>query len=168
MVPHYFRNAITSNQTTFNWTGWIIKTLLSQSPRQTRMKFPTFAAGCDRHFISDRAAADLASSLLHEFNKYYNLNIPQQSLIIDRYKGMRDREKSRKTSSNCFSDQKIWGLCFDGRRGNTLSSTHDQDTNTNHYWVIREEISKRSRLHFYWFHHCRFGGCPYNFRQHIY
>lgn len=103
------------------------------------MKLSRFAAACDRHFVSDRAAADIASALLHDYNDHSNLNISKHSLIIDRYKVRREREKSRKQPNNCFSDNKIWGLSFDGRRDDTLTIIHDQETNTNHRRILRKE-----------------------------
>ena len=110
-----------------------------ETRRQTRVNLPSFARACDRRFVSDRAAADLASSLLHDLNEYYDLGLSESELIVDKSKVRREREKSRNQPNKTFDLDKIWGLCFDGRRDNTSTQSQDEETGTYHRRVVREE-----------------------------
>lgn len=66
---------------------------------QCRMPLPEFATACERHRMSDRKAAHLATALLKDFQKYYNIDkidASPNSLIIDRSKVRRERDKVKK------------------------------------------------------------------------
>ena len=60
--------------------------------RRNRKKLPTLATACDRHGVSDRAAAAIASAVLQDFgvlSKEHSFN------VIDRSKIRRSRQTQR-------------------------------------------------------------------------
>ena len=119
--------------------------------KQNRMKLPTLARSVQRNYISDRAAADLATSAIFDFVAHFKLDIPESSFIIDKSKIRREVDKLIKKATNVgFSDNEIWGLYFDGKRDNTIVNNKDEKSNTyhirkenqEHITIVKEPTSK--------------------------
>lgn len=85
---------------------------------QMRIRLTTFAKTCDRHGISDRSAAALASAVLDDIG----IVTPEdRSKIIDRSKVRRERRRTRSTLRlQELSEINIHGLYFDGRKDKTI------------------------------------------------
>lgn len=94
------------------------------------VKLESFARTCDRFGISDRSAAALASSLIHDIKHDSEESKNFDALVLDRSKVRRERIKTRdglkrKLESVEFG---IKALYFDGRIDDTL---HLERTNDN-------------------------------------
>lgn len=94
---------------------------------KSKVQLNSFARACDRYGISDRSAATLASTLLHDLSSQNNLVTPIASqpdldLVIDRSKVRRDRTKVQNTLQTDFraKEKDIKCLYFDGRIDDTL------------------------------------------------
>jgi len=82
---------------------------------QMRSDLPTLARECDRHGISDRCAASLATAVLQDVGVVHDTDL---SMVIDRSKVRRERSKVRKRLQ-CNSVKQLSGLYFDGRKDRT-------------------------------------------------
>ncbi|KAK4879073.1 hypothetical protein RN001_007219 [Aquatica leii] len=88
---------------------------------QMRIQFITFAKTCDRHGISDRSAAALASAVLNDIGV---VTPEDSSQIVDRSKVRRERQKTRFTlrlqelNVNVIRVHRIY---FDGDKDKTLA-----------------------------------------------
>ena len=80
-----------------------------------RSNLSNLARECDRHGVSDRAAAALASAVLADVGIVHNND---SSLVIDRSKVRREIVKGRK-QLQCSSVKQVRGLYFDGRKDKT-------------------------------------------------
>lgn len=83
------------------------------------LEYSQLASACDRTGVSDRAAAIIASSVLHDNARCSETN---PALVVDRSKLRRTRRKHRdflneKQTTEC---QTVVGLYFDGRKDATL------------------------------------------------
>ena len=101
---------------------------------QMRVKLPATAMACDRHGLSDRAAASITTAVLHDFGI---VTADDSSKIIDRSKVRRSRETKRKLQQ-VKSDASLPGLYFDGRKDKTLVNVK-ADTGKYHRDEITEE-----------------------------
>lgn len=57
---------------------------------QTRLKIPSFSRVCDRYGVPDRAAAALASALLHDVQSTHSLDNVINDVVVDRSKVRRE------------------------------------------------------------------------------
>ena len=80
-----------------------------------RSNLSNLARECDRHGVSDRAAAALASAVLADVGIVHNND---SSMVIDRSKVRRERVKGRR-QLQCSSVKQVRGLYFDGRKDKT-------------------------------------------------
>ena len=78
-----------------------------------RLSLPTLATACDRHGVSDRAAASLGTAVLQDMQV---INQGNKSQVIDRSKVRRERHKNRNDLTD-DSSTPFPGLYFDGRKG---------------------------------------------------
>ena len=81
--------------------------------------FSKLASACDRTGVSDRAAAIIASSVLHDIEGCSKTN---PALVVDRSKVRRSREKHRRFLNDLqFTEYPaVIGIYFDGRKDHTL------------------------------------------------
>ncbi|GBM34940.1 hypothetical protein AVEN_41479-1 [Araneus ventricosus] len=109
---------------------------LSSSPSayQMRSKFNSTALVSDRFGVSDRAAAVIASSVLHDLGMSSEKDT---SLVIDESKIRREKQKTRQAIGQIM-DQLIVtkGIYFDGRKENTI---FQEKVGTKIYRRIRKE-----------------------------
>lgn len=80
--------------------------------KPTSISFPTLSKTCDRYGVSDRAAAAIASSVLHDIKA--NIN------VVDRHKLRRERIKTRDSIVKKAHISDVSALYFDGRKDRTL------------------------------------------------
>ena len=100
---------------------------------QMRLYLSNLARECDRHGVSDRCAASLASAFLQDEGM---VNMNDKSKVIDKNKIRRERIKVRRQERLNFSS-KICGLYFDDRKDKTRSQVKK---GTKYYGkVISEE-----------------------------
>ena len=83
-----------------------------QKKKQMRVAFPTLTAACDRHGVSDRAAATLANAVLQDMQIVHKGDTTQ---VIDRSKVRRERHKKRGDQAT-ESNTTFCGLYFDERK----------------------------------------------------
>uniref|UniRef100_UPI00358EBD2F uncharacterized protein n=1 Tax=Myxine glutinosa TaxID=7769 RepID=UPI00358EBD2F len=102
--------------------------------QQMTISLPSLAKACDRTGVSDRSAAILASSVLHDLGV---VSPKHRSKIIDRSKIRRERSKTREELQSDVCTV-IEGLYFDGRKDNTMTQVHGTD-NKNHRTTVKEE-----------------------------
>jgi hypothetical protein len=106
---------------------------------QHRHKLNNTAMACDRHAISDRAAAEIASAVLQD---YGIVNSDDCSQVIDRSKIRRQRKNYRDTvcaEAASFSTS-VTGIYFDGRKDKTLT-TEVVDGTSHRRITVEEHIS---------------------------
>ncbi|XP_050308327.1 uncharacterized protein LOC126744782 [Anthonomus grandis grandis] len=77
-----------------------------------RKRFPTLSKTADRYGVSDRAAAAIASAVLHD--------ISSDVEVIDKSKLRRERQKLRDTLLREQTNLQLPALYFDGRKDKTL------------------------------------------------
>jgi hypothetical protein len=103
---------------------------------QQRRRLKNTARASERHAVSDRAAAEIASAVLQD---YGIVNAEDCSEVIDRSKMRRERQKYRDTvcakAGSCA--KVVQGIYFDGRKDKTLSK--EMVDGTAHRRVIVEE-----------------------------
>ena len=122
-----------------------------KSPPTKRTHYSKLASACDRTGVSDRAAAFIASSVLHDEAGCSETN---PSLVIDRSKVRRSRRRHRRllqeSNAEAAVRSSITGLYFDGRKDQTLiqkkiGNTSSKDTiQEEHISIIEEPGSKYS------------------------
>lgn len=111
-----------------------------QTSSQSRVKLPNVAHIINRHRLSDRAAAEIVSASLYDFREHFQINIPDNNLVIDRSKIRRERKKCIKNvENNVFDDTNVWGLYFDGKRDKTLVNNEDSKSKTYHRRIVTQE-----------------------------
>ena len=90
---------------------------------QQRRRLTNTAKAAERHALSDRATAEIASSILAD---YEIISSDNASDVIDRSKIRKERHKYRESirdeSANSLVD--LNGLYFDGRKDKTLIQEH--------------------------------------------
>ena len=92
----------------------------SLKPKKKRLKvhLPTLARACDRHQVSDRAAAAIASAVLQDFGV---ITQEETSSVIDRSKVRRARQAKRQSIQKTDLDGVVRSLYFDGRKDSTIT-----------------------------------------------
>ena len=106
-----------------------------------RRAMPALARACDRHMVSDRSAADIASAVLQDFG----LVTADDSLnVIDPSKVRRERKKKRKQLQSKQTPEDICGIYFDGRKDKTMvniqdSGKHYRRTVTEEHYSLLQE-----------------------------
>ena len=84
--------------------------------KQMRVALPTLAAACNRHGVSDRAAATLATAVLQDIQIVHQGDTNQ---VIDRSQVRRELHKKREDQAT-ESNTTFCGLYFDGRKDRTI------------------------------------------------
>ena len=108
-----------------------------QKKKQMHVALPTLAAACDRHGVSDRAAATLATAVLQDMQIVHKGDTTQ---VIDRSKVRRERHKKRgdqATESNTI----FCGLYFDGRKDRTIVQNKMDDGKFHRQTITEEHVS---------------------------
>lgn len=85
---------------------------------QMRLELRTVARECDRHGVSDRAAASLVTAVLQDVGM---VNEHDSSMVIDRSKIRRERKRVRKELQSGLPDS-VSALYFDGRKDRTRAN----------------------------------------------
>ena len=99
-----------------------LKKIRENTPKKRREKalqYSKLAAACDRTGVSDRAAAIISTSVLHDQKCSSHIDF---SLVLDRSKVRRSRIRHRSDlqEKEHNDDNNIVGLSFDGRKDQTL------------------------------------------------
>jgi len=110
------------------------------------MSLPSLAKACDRTGVSDRSAAVLATSVLHDLGLVSPID---RSKVIDRSKIRRERSKTRKElqQNDDHIDQfdhthtGMEGVFFDGRKDRTLTQVLGDDNKYHRKTLTEEHIS---------------------------
>lgn len=115
---------------------------LCQPAKQLRLKteLPTLARACDRHGVSDRTAAAIASAALQDFG----IISPKDSgSVIDRSKIRRERKKKRHIVQLAEEDDNsaLHSLYFDGRKDRTIGSVKSSTKEFHRKTIVEEHIS---------------------------
>ena len=92
--------------------------------KRLERNLPTLPRACDRHRISDRAAAAIASAVLQDFGL---ISKEDSSNVVDRSKVRRARQSKRHSLQDTVEDDKLRSLYFDGRKGRTMTITKNGD-----------------------------------------
>ena len=91
------------------------------------ISIPSLTKACDRNGVSDRLAAVLETSVLHDLG----LELPiDRSKVIDRSKIRRERSKIREElqqNDDQFDHTGIEGVFLDGRKDQTLTQVLGED-----------------------------------------
>ena len=106
----------------------------SRLPPILRRSLPTLARACDRHGLSDRSAASVASAVLQDFGL---LTADDSSNVIDKSKVRRERKKARDQLRSKQQVQFVQCLSFDGRKDKTLVNI--KQGSKYHHRIISEE-----------------------------
>jgi hypothetical protein len=118
-------------------------TLNRSVSKQMRTELPRLAMEADRYHLSDRVTASIATAVLSDLSV---VTKEDQSMIIDKNKVRRSREKNRanlKSNSSCLLE----ALYFDGRKDSTLVQNkidgryHQFQQIEEHYVLIGEPDS---------------------------
>ncbi|KAL4718111.1 hypothetical protein ACJJTC_005692 [Scirpophaga incertulas] len=102
---------------------------LKKKKKVSSIDLPTVSKTCDRYGVSDRAAAVIVSSVLHD--------IGSEVEVIDRSKLRRERNKTRQELQKQVNLKDISALYFDGRKDKTLKII--KKGNRNYRKVMIEE-----------------------------
>src|ERR1700761_1588504 len=118
------------------YQGYSLYDSATPSTFQQRRKLTNTARATERYGISDRAAADIASSVLTDFGIG---TTDDNSEVIDRSKLRRERKKLRVElySEAADSEANLRGLYFDGRNDKTL--VQEEIEGKLHRKVVLEE-----------------------------
>ena len=120
--------------------------------KQMRVHMPHLAKACDRHGISDRAAATIATATLCDVG----IVTPQNySKVIDSSKIRRARSQLRESFQAHQQDDAILGLYFDGRKDKTMENVFEEDGKYHRKIVREEHISVVSEPACEYFCHCK-------------
>jgi len=117
-----------------------------QSPSRLTKELPALARACDRHKVSDRSAAAIASAVLQDFGL---ITTDNSENVIDRSKIRRARKKVRTNLQHrIHSDNSLKSIYFDGRKDKTMvnikkgSKYYRQSIVEEHLSLIKEPDSK--------------------------
>jgi hypothetical protein len=106
-----------------------------------RRDMPALARACDRHMVSDRSAAAIASAVLQDFGL---VTADDALKVIDPSKVRRERRKKRKQLQGKQSPKHVCGLYFDGRKDKTMMNIQEggkyyrRTVTEEHYSLIQE------------------------------
>lgn len=89
---------------------------LGQIATQMRSSLSNLARECDRHGVSDRCAAALATAVLQDVGLVKGNDC---SMVIDRSKVRRERKRKRKELQSTSLKKRLFGIYFDGRKDKT-------------------------------------------------
>ena len=110
---------------------------IQKKKKQMRVALPTLAAACDRHGVSDRAAAILATAVLQDMQIVHQGDTTQ---VIDRSKVRRERHKKRGNQAT-ESNTTFCGLYFDGRKDRTKLQNKMDDGKFYRQTIMEEHVS---------------------------
>ena len=102
-----------------------------------RVKLSSVASACDRHGLSDRAAASIASAVLQDVGIIHDGDVSQ---VVDRSKIRRERSQKRKILRGNSSNL-ITGLYFDGLKDKTMVQVKECDDKFHRKILTEEHIS---------------------------
>ena len=104
--------------------------------KQQRRRLKNTAMASDRHAVSDRAVAEIASAVLQD---YGIVTAEDCNDVIDRSKVRRERHKFRDMvcAEALSGTTTVLGIYFDGRKDKTI--TQEMVDGTSHRRVIVEE-----------------------------
>ena len=115
--------------------------LMKEKPKlkdtQMRVKLPSLAIACDRHGVSDRAAAGIVSAVLQDIGIIHS---EDKTKVIDRSKVRRERRKKR-CAVRTEASNTINGLYFDGRKDKTMIQIKERDGKFHRKIITEEHIS---------------------------
>ena len=120
--------------TCFSDGEWQGESNTLQKKKQMRMALPTLAAACDRHGVSYRAAATLATAVLPYMQIVHKSGTTQ---VVDRSKVRRERHKKHGDQAT-ESNTTFCGLYFDGKKDRTIVQ-NKMDNGKFHRQTITEE-----------------------------
>ena len=103
---------------------YVVPETPQSSSKQMRVNLPSLALACDRHGVSDRAAAGIASAVLQDVGIIHQ---DDATKVIDRNKVRRERSKKR-VALRMEASYTITGLYFDGRKDKTLAQKKKKKT----------------------------------------
>jgi len=111
--------------------------------KKMTISLPSLSKACDRTGVSDRSAAVLATSVLHDRGLVSPID---RSKVIDRSKIRRERSKARKKLQqndgiDQFGHNGIEGVFFDGRKDQTLTQVLGVDNKYHRKTLTEEHIS---------------------------
>ena len=105
----------------------------------SRLKLPSLARACDRAGVSDRQAAIIASSALHDVLPDFSVN---DAVVIDRNKIRRERTTERSNQLNeAYKGKILESVYFDGRKDKTIVQVQKDNQKYHRQSVIEEHIS---------------------------
>lgn len=107
-----------------------MKREITSSPPGTVVDYDLLSKTCDRYGVSDRAAAAIASSVLHT----------SSAQVLDKNRIRRQREISRKCAVKRSKVSEVPALYFDGRKDKTLNLSK-KDGKTYRETILEEHIS---------------------------
>jgi len=92
-----------------------------KGPQRMLKKLPKLVMACDRHCVSDRSAAAIASAVLEDFGIVSKHDLFH---VVDRSKIQRARQQKRKELQDASSSHiNLQSLYFDGKIDRTLTIT---------------------------------------------
>lgn len=106
-----------------------------------RRSMPALARACDRHMVSDRSAAAIASAVLQDFGL---VSADDCRNVIDPSKVRRERRKKRKQLQYKQISEDLCGIYFDGRKDKTMVNSEDnckyyrRTVTEEHYSLLQE------------------------------
>lgn len=89
---------------------------IGQISMQMRSPLSNLARECDRHGVSDRCAAALATAVLQDVGLVTGNDC---AMVIDRSKVRRERKRKRKELQSTSLKKRLCGIYFDGRKDKT-------------------------------------------------
>ena len=120
---------------------WQRETKPPKTKKQKQLSLPTLDTACDRHGVSDRAAASLTTAVLQDMQV---INQGNKSQVIDRSKVRRECHKNRNDLTD-GSSTTLLGLYFDGKKDRTMvqekmadGKLHRQITSEEHISIVFE------------------------------
>ena len=139
--PSYFsqNSSLSDRLDCSNGNSPSTSTLNRSVSKQMRTELPRLAMEADRYHLSDRVTASIATAVLSDLSV---VTKEDQSMIIDKNKVRRSREKNRanlKSNSSCLLE----ALYFDGRKDSTLVQNKMDGIN------ISNPIANRRALYAY-------------------
>ena len=108
-----------------------------QKKKRIRVALPTLAAASDRHGVSDRAAATLATAVLQDMQIVHQGDTTQ---VIDRSKVRRERHKKRGDQA-MESNTTFCGLYFDVKKDRTIIQNKMDDGKFHRQTIMEEHVS---------------------------
>ena len=130
-------NTGSNKSTCFSDGEWQGESNSLQKKKQMRVALPTLDAACDRHGVSDRAAATLATAVLQDMQIVHKGDTTK---VIDRSKVRRERHEKRGDQAT-KSNATFCGLYFDGRNDRTIVQNKMDDGKFHRQTITEEHVS---------------------------